>query len=81
MVHTPIPDPPARYFRFLRLPAVEDLTGLKRSSIYLKIKDGTFPKPSRISARAVGWPEHLILAWLAERINSTNQLSPNSKKD
>jgi len=44
----------------LRLPDVKALTGLSRSSIYLHIKQGTFPSPVSLGARAVGWPSNEI---------------------
>jgi prophage regulatory protein len=34
--------------RFLRLPAVIDLVGIKRTLIYERIKAGTFPAPVQI---------------------------------
>ena len=41
----------------LRLPAVKTSTGLSRSTIYLRITQGTFPKPVSLGGRAVGWLE------------------------
>lgn len=52
----------------LRLPAVKSRTGLSRSSIYIRIADGTFPKPISLGVRAVGWLENEIDEWLAQRI-------------
>ena len=52
----------------LRLPAVKSRTGLSRSSIYIRIADGTFPKPIALGVRAVGWLENEIDEWLAQRI-------------
>jgi prophage regulatory protein len=49
--------------RFLRLPAVIDLVGIKRTVIYQRIKDGTFPKPVQIGARAVAWDEEELAKW------------------
>jgi prophage regulatory protein len=49
----------------LRLPAVKARTGLSRSSIYLRISAGTFPKPVSLGARAVGWMEKHVDDWLA----------------
>jgi len=54
----------------LRLPAVKARTGLSRSSIYLHISEGTFPKPIPIGIRAVGWPDHEIEELNAARIAS-----------
>jgi prophage regulatory protein len=36
----------------LRLPAVVKITGLSRSSIYLRILSGAFPRPVSLGARA-----------------------------
>ena len=52
----------------LRLPAVKTITGLSRSTIYLRIAYGTFPKPVGLGGRAVGWLEAEIQEWLQRRI-------------
>ncbi|MCP4475042.1 MAG: AlpA family transcriptional regulator [Gammaproteobacteria bacterium] len=52
----------------LRLPAVKVRTGLSRSTIYLKISEGKFPKPIALGARAVGWLEQDINQWLEKQI-------------
>jgi prophage regulatory protein len=52
----------------LRRPAVEEMTGLNRSSIYEYMAKGTFPKPIRLGPRAVGWLEPEIIAWQKQRI-------------
>ncbi|MCW8918061.1 MAG: AlpA family transcriptional regulator [Gammaproteobacteria bacterium] len=56
---------------FLRLPAVKARTGLSRSSLYLRISEGTFPKPISLGARAVGWNESDIEIWMQQRIEET----------
>jgi hypothetical protein len=43
----------------LRLPAVKTRTGLSRSTIYLRVSQGTFPKPVSLGGRAVGWLAYL----------------------
>ena len=53
---------------FLRRPAVEAKTGLKRSTIYKFLKDGTFPKPIKIGSRSVAWIESEIEDWKAAHI-------------
>lgn len=53
--------------RYLRRPAVEDLTGLSRSTIYALMSRGQFPRPVRLTARAVAWPESIVADWLASR--------------
>jgi prophage regulatory protein len=54
--------------RFLRRRSVEDRTGLSRSTIYLYVQDGTFPRPVRIGGRAVAWLESDIDAWIEARL-------------
>ena len=54
---------------FLKRPEIEHRTGLKRSTIYDKMKAGTFPKPVKLGARAVAWLEPEIDAWIKERIS------------
>lgn len=53
---------------FIRLRAVERMTGLPRSSIYDKIAKGTFPKPVKLGAKAVAWLETEIAEWQQQRI-------------
>lgn len=52
----------------LRLPTVRARTGLSRSTIYMRVADGNFPKPVNLGARAVGWLEAEIDAWLEAQI-------------
>ncbi|MEM5295634.1 AlpA family transcriptional regulator [Burkholderia sp. JPY481] len=39
----------------LRRKQVEQVVGLSRSTIYQRIKDGTFPRPLSLGGRMVGW--------------------------
>jgi prophage regulatory protein len=55
----------------LRLPDVKRNTGLSRSTIYLRISQGTFPKPVSLGGRAVGWLEAEIQEWLQRRIDAS----------
>jgi prophage regulatory protein len=57
----------------LRLPAVKTITGLSRSTIYLRIAHGTFPKPVGLGGRAVGWLEAEIQEWLQRRIEVSRE--------
>jgi prophage regulatory protein len=43
-------------------------TGLSRSTIYLRINQGVFPKPVSLGGRAVGWPSSEVAALNAARI-------------
>lgn len=67
----------------LRRKQVEERTGLSRSTIYARLKpsskrpgdfDPTFPRPVQLGARAVGWVESEIDAWLAARIERSRAM-------
>jgi prophage regulatory protein len=55
--------------RILRLPEVMHLTGLARSTVYLRIAEGDFPKQIRLGPRTVGWSSDAIEQWLEERLH------------
>lgn len=66
----------------LRRNQVEARTGLSRSTIYAKLRqnpkrpgdyDPSFPKPVSVGARAVGWIEAEINAWLADQVAKSRQ--------
>lgn len=61
----------------IRRKQVEARIGLSRAAIYAKLRrnpkrpsyyDPTFPKPVSVGARAVGWIEAEIDAWLTAQI-------------
>lgn len=54
--------------RLTRLPAVEEVTGCKKSTIYKLMKEGKFPPCVRITSRMVAWPETAVLTWVQARI-------------
>jgi prophage regulatory protein len=56
--------------KYLRLPDVESLTALRKSSIYSGMRAGTFPACIRLSARAVAWRESDIAQWQATRMQA-----------
>jgi prophage regulatory protein len=53
--------------RIERLPDVIARTGMGRSWIYAAVQRGEFPKPLKLSARAVGWRSADVDAWLTSR--------------
>ena len=57
----------------LRLPAVKARTGLSRSTIYLRIAEGDFPKSISLGGRAVGWIESEIQAWVQQQIDAARK--------
>lgn len=57
----------------LRLPAVKARTGLSRSTIYLCVAGGSFPRPAGLGGRAVGWVESEIQQWLEQQIAASRE--------
>ena len=56
----------------LRFPAVISRTGLSRSTIYLHISKGTFPKSIKRGERASGFLESDINEWIESRVHASN---------
>lgn len=57
--------------KIIRLPEVKQRTGLSRSTIYLRMSKGLFPKSISLGERAVGWVESDIELWVSECIAKT----------
>ena len=53
--------------KHLRRPEVQALTGLSRSTIYDLMAKGQFPRPVRLTEKAVAWPDSAIAKWLSQR--------------
>jgi prophage regulatory protein len=52
----------------LRRPDVQAETGLSRSTLYLRIKQGLWTQPVNLGGRTVGWPAREVHALNAARI-------------
>ena len=59
--------------KMYRLPEVMNMTGLSRSSIYLRVSTDEFPKPVKIGRRAIGWSEESIIAWQAKMMEAQDE--------
>jgi prophage regulatory protein len=64
----------------LRRPQVQQRTGLSRTTLYEYIKDGEFPAPVHIGARAVGWLESEVSDWIHARVKLTRQGGANAAR-
>lgn len=51
----------------LRKPQVLAVTGMKSTWLHEAVKRGTFPRPVRLGARAVGWRKSEVETWLKSR--------------
>ena len=54
--------------RFLRLPAVMQVTGLKQSTLLGCVRSGEFPRPIPLSRRCVAWVRTDVDKWIDSRI-------------
>jgi prophage regulatory protein len=54
--------------RLIRLPEVLQLSGLSRSAVYQKIRDGDFPQQVKTSTRSSAWVLSEVIAWKNARI-------------
>ena len=52
----------------IRLPVVKARTGLSKSTLYLRISQGRFPRAVSLGGRAVGWIEAEVDNWIEQRI-------------
>lgn len=68
--------PQVKRDRLLRLPEVEALTGLKKSTLYLLMKrvPAEFPRCVQVTPRCVAWPESAVLQWVQDRITQATKV-------
>jgi prophage regulatory protein len=62
--------PPVQRDRLLRLPQVEEVTGLKKSTLYRLMREGRFVRCVQVTPRCTAWPESLVLQWVQDRIKA-----------
>ncbi|GKW04342.1 AlpA family transcriptional regulator [Pectobacterium odoriferum] len=60
----------------IRLSGVMKKTGLRKSWIYLLMKQGEFPQTVKIGARSVAWVESEVNDWIAARISQRGEAKP-----
>ncbi|MCX3174325.1 helix-turn-helix transcriptional regulator [Escherichia coli] len=61
-------DTSKKNYRLLRISDVINLTGLPKSTIYLKIKNNEFPNQVSIGSRSVAWVENEVNEWIEKNI-------------
>lgn len=54
--------------RFVREKEREQITGVPKSTWYLRMKQGTAPKPHAIGPNSVAWLESDLQGWIREQI-------------
>lgn len=64
----------------LRLNAVIACTGLRRSTIYERVADKSFPSPIKLGAKSVAWIQSEIQEWQEQRIAESRQNNQKNKR-
>ena len=64
--------------RILRPKHTCDKVGMKPTWLWENVKNGTFPKPIPLGARAVGFLESEIDQWIADRVKSSRGEGKNN---
>ncbi len=68
--------------RLLRIDEVAMCLGLSRSQVWRMVKECRFPKPRRLSTRAVAWLEQEVSGWISARpvFDSPGQPAPRARR-
>ena len=48
-----------------------ELTGMSRSTLYVMIKSGEFPRPVKLGKRRAAWTKEIVLDWIEKKINES----------
>jgi len=70
LAYSATPAPPRD--RLLRIPDVERVAGIKKSTVYQLMREGKFPPCVRITRRLSAWPESAVLNWVQQRIRESD---------
>ena len=63
--------------RIVRLPELIEQTGLSRTTIYLRMKEGKFPERVSLGGRSIGWLESDLKKWFESQIEKSKQGGSN----
>lgn len=53
---------------YIRLPVIKGLYGVSSATIWRGVKNGTIPKPSKLTQRTTAWNVGLVRAALAAKV-------------
>ena len=67
--------------QLLRLPAVLEVTGLGRSTVYKMIAEHAFPAPAKLAKRAVAWRGDEVRRWTSGRLPASNRPASATRKE
>ncbi len=55
---------------FLNLKQDLELVPISRSTIYIMIEAGEFPKPKKLGSRSISWAKEDVNSWIKQKLNS-----------
>lgn len=70
----------AKNDRFLRWPEVRQRVGYSRSQIHNLVKQGSFPAPIKLGARASAWLQSSIDEWISERVAASEMRTEGQER-
>lgn len=53
--------------QYVRLEALLSMVPMSASTVWRKVRDGSFVRPVKLSARITAWNREAVKAWIAER--------------
>jgi|GEM_PF-618760 len=66
--------------RMFTMTQIKELTGFSDSTVWAKIKGGTFPPPVKLGPRSNRWPENVIGEWQAALVPGVGEGKPRGLK-
>jgi prophage regulatory protein len=54
--------------QFLRVRKVTEMVGFSKTTLYARVRDGTFPKPIALGPQTVAFLESDVLEWMQRQI-------------
>ncbi|GDX04844.1 AlpA family transcriptional regulator [Buttiauxella sp. A111] len=61
--------------RLIRIADVMNITGLKKSTIYMKVKSNEFPTQVQIGSNSVAWVENEVQQWIKGNVKRRDENS------
>ena len=55
--------------KLIRIPRVMELVGIKKSTVWLWVKQGKLPQPKKLSSRVTVWKESEVLEFIENEKN------------
>ena len=64
----------------LRAPEVMERVGLSRTTLWRRVRAGTFPAPIELGPNAIGWPASAITSWIEKQPRRTYRAEPAEQR-